>query len=215
MRKEKHVDKFRKYLLVLLAILLVGGGLTFRSFVFTNLVLPIIVLFWAAWRVILSVDQNTFWLSLLVLCALLMIWSIKPGRRQASRLAYGYQLRPANRVEHWQAMIETSLRESNGDSKLRDSLEKLVVSALATSHTTDRAGGKGIIASESPALPPAVRQYLYTPHENSKSNTKKRQAYFVNPQWLNKWKRSRNSPDKAPIEEVIHTLEDFLEIDHD
>ena len=209
------MGRFRKTGFVILALVLLALGMLFRSFLFDNIILPIAVLFWTVWRFFLSVDQNTYWFILIIVCFFLMIRFLRLPGKPAPRPAYGYQLYPVNRVGRWQALIDTSFLHGNDDTKLREGLKELVISSLATIHQTDLRSMEERILKEQYLLPPEIRQYLFSSQASHGMAAANKPLQFWRVRGLLKRKNPFSPGERAPVEEVIQWIEKFLEISHD
>lgn len=206
--------KTKRYLPVLLLLILLGLVFTFPSFLFNFLIKPLAVILWAAWRMVLTVDQSTYWLILMLLCLLLMVRFVSLDKKRAIPPAYHYKTGPVSRIEYWQGIIEKSLSGSEENSDLRDSLEKLVLSALAASqhHAVD---GLEVASTESISLPPEVARYLSSLQKKHGLSPFYKHLNFLNGKAFRKRTKNSLQPVDASMDEVLRWMENYLEINHD
>lgn len=209
------MDKFKRYLPALLVLCLAGLVAAFPSLVFNYLIRPIAVLLWAAWRMVLTVDQSTYWLVVIIFCLLLIVRFASPAKKRASHPAYHYKVSPVSRVEYWQRLIDESASGDKEAASLRDRLEELVFSAVAPSHRPHSTGLQEITALDQVALPDEVHRYLFPGPVRRGLFPGTLAHRFRKAKWLQTWNRNFAPPDSASIDEVLRWVENYLEINHD
>lgn len=205
------MDKLNRAWPVFLVVLLVGLAVRFPGLLFNTLLKPIAVFLWAAWRLVLTVDQSTYWLILIALSCILMVRFLSAAQRRPARPAYTYSLSPANRVEAWRAMMDQAVTQGGENTDLRDSLGKLVFSAVSTSRRLASTDLRATIEAGEIALPPGVAQYLFP--EPGKQGLI--QHFIPGSKRFKKWKRNISPAELASIDEVLRWAENYLEIQHD
>ena len=212
------MEKFTKNLRPLLILsLLVSFFIGFRSFLLNYIIEPIALLFWAVWRIISSVDQNLYWIALIVICAILVIRLIPSEKDGPPSPSYIYTYKPPNRVEYWQTAIDESNLGKHKSEYLRNRIKELTMTVISQVEQLATTEPEEIVAAGISSLPPEARQYLFPPNrQDGTSSIKERLNYnaFV-PRWLRRWRRKYFHQDNAMLDEVLTWMETELEIDHE
>ena len=200
---------------ILITVLLVILIVSFRSFLLTNIIEPIALLFWAFWRIITSVNQHVYWMALIVLCSMLFLRLFPSGDNKSSRSAYNDRGKSLNRVEHWQTLMKDSVLGNDKSRRLHDSLKDLLISIVAQGEEGDPIELEEFVAKGKVPLSLATQQYLYPPverhgkfHLNQKIN-----IMSLAPRWLRKWRGKFVHQDYTSIDEILRWMETELEID--
>jgi hypothetical protein len=138
----QFLPKRRGRILVLVLVLALIG--CFRSFFFDNLVQPIALFLWAAWRVLASIHQNVYWVLLLAGGLTPLLWLILSRGGENARSAYRLDPLPPGRVEHWEVLLAGAEVSDQGRERLRDEVAGLYqsVSARAARSATDGSDGE-------------------------------------------------------------------------
>jgi len=175
---------------------------------------PIAVLFWAAWRALASVDQNIYWVLLVVFCAILVLRLIPEGKDRSASSAYNNTHKPLNRVEFWQAVFKDAALGKKESDFLRDNLRQLLLAVVAQTERSDLTESGEIIANEQAPLSPAARRYLFTSSERRGvfSRYDHRAIRFLAPRWFRKRTRIFVRQDETLIDEILRQMEADLEI---
>ena len=199
---------------ILITILLVILVVSFRSFLMTNIVEPIALLFWALWRVITSVDQHIYWIALIVFCSILVLRLFPSGDDKPSGLIYNDRGKQLSRVEHWQTLMKDAVLGNDEGRRFHDSLKDLLISVVAQDERTDPFELEEVVAKGEVPLSLATQQYLFPPvgghkkyHLNQKIN-----IMFLTPRWLRKWTGKFVHQDYTSIDETLQWMETELEI---
>lgn len=195
---------------VVVLSLFVGLAIYFHSFLITNIFEPIAVLFWAVWRIIASVHQNTYWTILVLLCFILLI-RVLPFRRNSSDPAYHPEHSSPNRVEEWLRLMKNAVSGNDETEYLRDSLKRLLISV----HQAEQIHSLRVdetMMRESASLPVVVRGFLFS--------TKAKQSFRLRlllllPKWLRSSASKVFQINSIPIEETLTWMESMMEINND
>lgn len=195
--------------------LLLGLVINFRTFLLTNVFEPIAILLWAAWRIVISVDQNTYWIILILISSILMI-RIAPCRRKTLGTVYGEDRSPVSRVEDWLRLMKNASLGMDQTEYLRDSLKRLLLSIQQVerfhSMNLDEA-----VKTEEPLLPPAVQRFLFSPKRthNIFSGDYRMRLFFLTPKWFKRWASTALQINNFEIEETLSWMESVMEISND
>ena len=212
------MEKFKKnFLPFLILLLLAGFFVSFRSFLMNYIIKPIALLFWAVWRILSSVNQNLYWIALIVICAILVIRLIPSEKEGPPSPSYLFTYKPPNRVEYWQTIIDESSLGKHKSEYLRNRIKELTMTVISQVEQPATTELDEIVAAGIPSLPPEARKYLFPPNrEDGTSSTKERLNYnaFV-PRWLRRWRRKYFHQNNAMLDEVLTWMETELEIDHE
>ena len=199
---------------ILITVLFVIFVASFRSFLLTNIVEPVALLFWALWRIITSVDQHIYWSVLIVFCSILALRLIPSGNDSSSGSAYNDREKSLIRVEHWQTLMRNAVLGNDESRRLRDSLKDLLRSIAAQDERSESIELEDVLTKGEIPLSLAVQQYLFPPADTGGK-------FFINqkinpmlrsPRWLRKWIGKFIYQDNTLIDEIIRWMETELEI---
>jgi hypothetical protein len=212
------MEKFTKNLLPFLILsLLVGIFIGFRSFLMNNIIEPIALLFWAVWRIISSVDQNFYWIALIVICTILVIRLIPSEKEGPPSRSYIYTYKPPNRVEYWQTIIGEANLGNHKSEYLRNRIKELTMTVISQVEQPVTTEVDEIVAAGIPSLPPEARQYLFPLNGKDGTFSIKDQLNRTigKPGWLRRWRRKYLHQNNAMLDEVLTWMETELEIDNE
>lgn len=207
------VESLKKYLspLVVLA-LFVSLVVGFRSFLIANIVEPIALLCWAAWRIVSSVDQHIYWVMLIVLCSILVVRLVPSSKMDSPGLAYNYRYQLPDRVAHWQTRMKDAILGKDETEQLRDGLSNLLMSVIGQVERSDQKDLEELVAAGRIPLSPAARQFLCPPQGKHGTVSLNHQLL---PRWLRRWKGRFFHQDHTAIDEILKWMETEMEISHD
>lgn len=210
-RLRRYVPPF--LILVILGSLVVG----FRSFLVTHIITPVVLLFWAAWRVVISVDQNIYWILLIVFCAILVFRLIPTRNGKTPDSAYNHRYRRLDRVEYWQSQILDAAFDVKERANLRAELQKLHIDSMTETERLDSPVAGEINSKDKVSLSPEAQRYLYSQGgEPDKAPKKYRLNFmFLAPKWLRKRARRYLNQDNTMIDEILRKMETELEINYE
>ena len=209
------MEMYKKSILPFLILaLLTGLFVGFRSFLMDYIVEPIAYLFWAVWRIISSVDQNFYWIALIVICTILVIRLIPSEKDNSPNPAYKYKYKPPNRVEYWRTLIDESIRGKNKNEYLRYKIEELTMTIITQVERPAATGANEVTTTKALSLSPTARQYLFP--SNGEDGVSSLKNWLNNdvviPRWLRRWRRKHIQQYKAILDEILKWMETELEI---
>jgi hypothetical protein len=205
----------KAFLPLLILITVISLVIGFRAFVMSNIIEPITIFFWAVWRLISSVDQNTYWMFLILVCVILVIYLTAAGRQRTPSSAYHETNTSLNRIEYWHKLIEDASLGDTERDYLRDNLLGLL---NAASNETQRLDSTlSTTTSEPSSLPAAVQKFLYPSKGKNGKGTPLRQMnfFFLAPKWLRRWLRKTFFKDHTLIDHILQTMEKQLELSNE
>lgn len=202
---------------IFITTLFVSLIVAFRSFIFMYIVRPVALLFWALWRVVSSVHQNVYWVVLIVLCLILIMRIIPPGKETSSRSIYNDRDKSLARVEYWQTLMKEAIPGNDKNRLLRENLRNLLNSVTSENGQIARNDLEKIITSGEAPISPAAQQYIFPPGKrDSKFSIKQKiTILFLTPKWLRKWTGKFIHQDYSSIDETLRWMESELEIDYE
>lgn len=202
--------RLKKYMLALLALgSLLGLTVGFRSFIMANVIEPIAILFWAAWRIISSVNQHIYWIFMIIVCSFLMFRLVRSGNGSPSRQpGYYYSYRRSSRVAYWQALIRDTVLRKNDGEYLRDNLRQLFVSFLAQMERSEPTDLEGAAATGKKPLSLQARRFLF-------SSVRQSGMISMTPAWLRRWAGKFIPQDTTAIAEILEYMETEMEMNHE
>ncbi len=209
------MNKFKKSLLPFLKLtFLVVLIVSFRSFLMDYIVKPVALLLWAVWRIIASVDQNVYWVALIVFCTVLIIRLIPSGKDNSPGLAYRDTYKPPNRVEYWQTLIANSVLGKNKSEYLRNNMKELYMTVISTVERPATSDAKEITEEETQSLSPAARQFLFLSNDKYETSSIKEllNNNVFEPAWLRRRRKNYNHQNNTKLHEILNWMEIKLEI---
>ena len=197
------MESLKRYILPFIVLsCLVGMAVDFRSFFMANIIEPIAVLCWAVWRIISSVNQNIYWMILIVICSILVIRLIPPGKAKLSNPAYNYRYISPNRVEYWQKLMEESILGKEESERFRVNLENLLMSVTAKGRRQ---------------LSLKATRFLLPPKESNGAFSLNHHLDIMSliPKRLRRWAGKFVPQDTTAIAEILDYMEIEMEMSHD
>jgi type IV secretory pathway VirB3-like protein len=211
------MNNFKKYLVPLLLLMLLATGLRAPSFVMTNVIEPIALVFWVVWRIIASVDQILYWILLIAVCFLLVLRLI-PNRDGATvKAAYNYKYRPGNRIDYWTSLIRDSALERESAEILHGNLKSLLTSVFQNSQDSRPIDVAELAAARKVPLSLETQRFLFSPGKLDKKVTLSAtlSALLLRSRWLLGKTGETNDQDARSIDEIIRWIETEMEISND
>jgi hypothetical protein len=209
------MHRLRKSALPFIILLLfLGLGLSLRSYLMAYIIEPVALLFWAIWRIVSSVDQNIYWMALIVVCLFLVVRFIPYGKAGLPSSAYNDSYKSLDRVENWQTLFKEADLGKKETDRLRASLKELFIATAAQQERSDLTGTQEMNVIEKASLSPEARRYLSPPganHVQFSTNDPPDLALFVSRQ-LRTWAMKFIHPDRALLEEILSRMEADLKI---
>jgi len=191
--------------------LLVGLMIGLRSYLLDYLIKPIALLAWGVWRTLHSVDQQFYWILLVIICGGLVFRLIPFWSRQKVKQVYRYAYRPPSQLEYWQALFRDSLSKGNGRDQLRSSLKELAITLMAQDGKSDPSDAEMRISQKISLLPPQVRDYLFPPGQVDGIFTRNVQKRA----WYRKIMFKKQPKEYIFMDATLQWMETELEIDHE
>lgn len=115
----------RAILFPLALVSLLGLAIWNRAFLITWLIEPIARIFWLIYRTFLSVDQETYWILLILAAITLAILVIPIHTESSLRSAYQYSVHENDRVAHWDTLMKSAIKSESDHAVLQRNLETL------------------------------------------------------------------------------------------
>jgi hypothetical protein len=209
------MDRLKKSALpFLILFLLLGLAIGFRSFLMAYIIEPVALLFWAVWRLVSSVDQNIYWMALIVLCIFLFLSLIPSENARPADSAYNDTRKSLDRIEYWQAAINQASMGEKERQHLRDSLKELLIASTAQLERQALLQIQEQNNVEMTPFSPAARRYLFPAGEKSGVFSTNIQTSLgrLLPGRLRKWTSKYIHTDTALMEEILTYMEADLEI---
>lgn len=209
------MDRIKKnipHLLIL--VFFVSLGVIFRSFLMTNIIEPIALMFWLFWRTLSSVEQNIYWIALIVFCVILVVRLIPYRIDKSPVSAYNYSYNSLPRVEYWHSVLDDAVFGRNETDELRESLQELLAAVIAQIERSDLTAIDEIYLKERVFLSTAAYRYLFPPkrkHGMFSTNFKRNIMQLI-PKRLRKRAKMYIQQDITTVDEILQWMEAELEI---
>jgi len=202
--------------LVICGLVVLALAILFRSFLWTNFLRPIVVVFWLMWRIIISVDQKFYWgvvIAAILFLVIRMLPKELPPVREDSESDHYYQ---AGSFSSWHAAFTSACSSLYELERLRKKIINLYVSIV---HRTDRTvleEAEEMIKSKQVPLSEAGRSF-FSPEEGRMSLSSKLEIegelFLIS---LGKGRRTKlPGIAREPIDEILTLMEDKAEIRHE
>ena len=204
-------------------LIILGSGLflgvVFRAFIFANLVVPIALVFWLLWRVVLSVHQALYWGLLLVGAGGLAAYRLA----QITAAIEDTSLLPApdtilRSIGYWRTSLLANNNEGEPSMTLRRELGRLVVSIYTSKHPEARGFDQfEALRLRQVALPDSVYTFLFEEDSPAARRTWKRrlQRLAQTPaRWMRRWTGRDKAEYYQSIEEMLTFMEALVETKH-
>lgn len=122
--------KIKIRILFSIFLILLLGLIVFllRSFFYKNLVEPIIYFIWLIIRILLSINQEVFWVILILLVTFVGLLIFPKEQQNKIRSSYLYSNKVENRVTYWKGKFQSADKDTYGRESLQQNLEDLVIS---------------------------------------------------------------------------------------
>ena len=103
-------------------------GLIFQSSVLEYIVRPVALAYWAAWRIILSINQEIYWSGLIILGLLLALRLVPKQGKAVSRYQYQEHPKPVPDVEKWYCLLTSAPYQASNALEVNENLLRLFAS---------------------------------------------------------------------------------------
>ena len=196
-----------------LLILFLSAGLIFglRSYLLDYIIRPIALLGWGVWRMMISVDQQIYWIFLIVICASLVLRLIFHKKPHSGNLQYRYAYRSLGKLDHWQVRMKDGVSNRQGQEQLRSSLRELAITLMIQGEKSDQSNPEERIAQRIDTLPQMVREYLFPPDQENGVFSRNRQKQS----WYRKLRLKKRPQNDPVIDTTLQWMEAELEINHE
>jgi hypothetical protein len=180
----------------------------------TYIIEPVVLLCWLVWRILAGVDQNIYWIVLIVFCSILVIRLIFSGRQKPSISAYDFTYNPLNRVERWQTLIIDADLGKNESESLRESMKDLLITVITQVERSGSTEPEDMIEKVSASLPLGAQRYLFPlSRKHGLIPVQSRPNIMVLiPRRLRKYLRKYIHQDHDLLGEILTWMETELEI---
>ena len=212
------MDSHKRYILLLFVLIsLAGIAVGFRSFFMVNIIEPIAVLFWAFWRIVISVNQNIYWIILIVSCFMLVLRLIPIENDNLPNPAYTYKYKSPNRVEYWQTLIKESILGMEESERLRVNLENLLTLVNAKPGQTGSKDSDEVNANGQRQLSLRAKRFLF-PQKRSEGTLSLEYRFDIKsliPKRLQRRSGKFVPQDTTAIADILEYMETEMEMSHD
>lgn len=212
------MESLKRYILPFIVLsCLVGIAVEFRSFFVANIIEPIAVLCWTVWGIISSVNQNIYWMILIVICSTLMIRLIPSGKAKLSNPAYNYRYMSPNRVEYWKKLIEESIFGKEEGERFRVNLENLLMSVTVKPGRVASTDSGDVTAKGQRQLSLRATRFLSPPKKGNGAFSLNHHLDIMSliPKRLRRWAGKFVPQDTTAIAEILDYMEVEMEMSHD
>lgn len=210
-------DKQKRMLLVV-GLLLIGTLLIiqFRIYLWNNLVEPIALLFWAGWRVILSVDQQIYW-QLLIWGSIFFFLRFLPTQKERST-AYAEKEngKSIKGLAYWQILVSSAANDDDKRALLRRDLEKMLILGLSIQERVEKEEIKRRLSSHQMDCPEFIYAFFYPDQQDEKGIFEKiKKSHYFLPAWLRNLNHREKMQYQHTLSAILQWMEQTLEVPFD
>jgi hypothetical protein len=191
----------------------------FRNFVLGFFLEPIALLLWAAWRVILSVDQTVWWgllIFAIFLLALRFIPTESGGYQRPNHYDDTTHGNNGERLAYWSRRIQASAGKEIEREALRQDFMKLITAILLLREKLEPAQAQEAIRDRQIPVPESVYAFLFPGEPADGNNSRPARArpspLFQN--WIKRVRFANKQGYQRNLYEVVCWIETLLEMDH-
>lgn len=212
-----RLEKSKSMKIVLVLATTLGLVLVFRSFLLDNIIGPITILFWEAWRMISQIDQNIYWVALIFLSGFLMIQTLLLREHGTKKPAYYYDYRPPSQLEHWIMLINNARVDSYAAEKLHRNLIELYNSIQDLEKRSSSTYSQPVSSTDTIHLPQSIQQFLF-PNNKKQSRSPNKTLYAMYSAVFRSLRprsvsQKKSNPD--PLDQTLKWMENKLGIHYE
>jgi len=195
----------RRWLPLVLGLGLLITAIWLRGWLLIYLVQPFGLFLWAAYRLLLLVDQRIYWVVLLILAVIVLLRNLPGSVTSSKKYEVSRIIAEVKGVPYWQQVFA-----HNGSHKttVRFDMQELLIAAIASQEHVDKPTAQHWLEQRSFVLPPSIYQFIYPSQPGSAYTVWHRINQFVK-------RKARFAEINQAVEETLHWLETYLEIPHD
>lgn len=207
----KDMRRYLAPILILLGVLALSIG--FRTLAASVIVQPIGVLAWAAWRIMLSVDQDVYWLILLLACTVAAISLLPAPRRGEGQQAYAREFLPPAPVAYWRERLEAAFARKAQPEALRASLRDLFISIIVDAGGHSLPHLESLIDAQPGEYPAWIKLLFPTPQlsRDEPASLGRRLVRCMKSGWAGLWSSRAPRLDAASVNELLAWMGSRLE----
>jgi hypothetical protein len=190
--------------------------LVFRSFVMAIFIQPVALLLWALWRALASIDQQVYWIAIIILCAGLALQLVPTEARGSAASTYKYHYPQPSRLKAWQVLITRAAGKDDAEA-MHAAARKLLLSVIAsTEHAERMDAGLPEAYGELDLPPAALRLLLETSGNHDRSEASRFPRALASPfSRLHRRLSGRPSDDEMLLSQALSWMESRMEMDDD
>ena len=206
-----------KLITAVCAVLTLLALLGFRSFIMTTFVQPVALLFWAAWRALASVNQQVYWIALIIVCAGFALQLLPAEVHGATASTFKYHYRQPTRLKAWEELIARAATGKDETESLQAAIRKLLLTVLASTEHAGQTDSGQLAGSAGLDLPPAARRLLLQDTENAEQPKTRRALGTLASPLLRLHRRlsARPSNQEILLSEALNWMESRMEMHDD
>jgi hypothetical protein len=204
-------------------LLVLGIGLLvafpFRAFLLDNLVMPVALVAWLLWRVVLSVNQAVYWGLAIVAVTALVVYRLAQAGAVAESISPPAPASILKSLADWRTWLLVTGAESQASDMLRRQLAQMLAAMYAAK--SPQAASQfiyydGLQQGRIP-LPARVYAFLFPDEARAAERSRKGrlQRWAERPQaWIRHWTGRDRAEFYRTVEDTLAFMETFMEIKH-
>lgn len=185
----------------------------FWSFFMNNIVQPIMLIFWAVWRIILSVNQKIYWGALLAICFYLAIRMIPTDFPHPQHESEDHHSQAQNGYPSWLILLTSIMSDISVLENLNKKIIDLYISVMAQRYKITSEDADKLTRSKNTSFPEKSQFFLFPDKGTLKYKffRLKLRIVILLTTVINKWRLWMPAMIHEPIDEVLSLMENFEE----
>ncbi|PKO12651.1 MAG: hypothetical protein CVU39_22750 [Chloroflexi bacterium HGW-Chloroflexi-10] len=197
---------------ITLCILLIAGIL-FRNVLFTFVIEPIGIFFWAIYRVLLSVDQKIFWFVLMVFAGYIVLRNMPASVDEYKKYTDAPSPKSIKGVQYWHQVFTGTAAHGKSQKTVSLEMKDLLISVIASQERLPKTKVIAALDNQQYPLPATTYAFLYPKKETMKTGLFKLNGLL--PLRLKNGRLHENREQNEIVEELLQWIETYMEIHND
>jgi hypothetical protein len=197
-------------------------GFSFPSFVQDNFIIPIALVLWLCWRILQSIDQQVYWLVLLlavVFYFLIRLYRWAQGADTLEQTQSSDSNDALEQISYWRTSIRLTGFKIDPANSLERSLAKMLAAAYASKqlHVAQHEVYSALEQRQMP-LPEPVYTFLFPAHSSSAKRSIKqilRDLRDIPRKRIRRWTGREKAEYYQLLDQVLTFMESVMENEHD
>ncbi len=198
------------------------AGFSFPSFVQDNVIMPIALVLWLGWRVLRSVDQQVYWITLILA---VVIYALVRLSRSLQEVDAVEQARPLDsnaaleQINYWRTSLRLTSFEIDAANSFERNLAKMLADLYASQqlHVAPHEIYSALERREMPRPDPVYTFLFPPPSSGAKRSIKQRirRLRDIPRKQIRRWTGREKAEYYQSLDQVLKFMESVVENEHD